>query len=138
MPLPLQESEEARRSKLLLRPVFRLEHSVGVENAAISGPEGKFQRTVRGVFRKAEQQAVRIDFSKRDLFSIQCSHDEWRMTRPGVAENLPFRIQEQVARGDEMFLEFPAERAIQSRQHLRSEEHTSELQSHHDLVCRLL
>src|SRR5437763_336648 len=81
-PLPLQESEEARRSKLLLRPVFRLEHSVGVENAAISGPEGKFQRTVRGVFRKAEQQAVRIDFSKHDLFSIQCSHDEWRMTRP--------------------------------------------------------
>src|SRR5437762_13381313 len=119
MPLPLQESEEARRSKLLLRPVFRLEQSVGVENAAISGLEGKFQRTVRGVFRKAEQQAVRIDFSKRDLFSIQCSHDEWRMTGPGVAENLPFRIQEQVARGDEMFLEFPAERAIQSRQHLR-------------------
>src|SRR5438034_1435700 len=33
---------------------------------------------------------------------------------------------------------FPAPQQIESRKALRSEEHTSELQSHSDLVCRLL
>src|SRR5437773_9793926 len=32
----------------------------------------------------------------------------------------------------------PAGRSLSRQECLRSEEHTSELQSHHDLVCRLL
>src|SRR5437773_3759752 len=43
-----------------------------------------------------------------------------------------------LAANDALTLERPGLALIHAQERSRSEEHTSELQSHHDLVCRLL
>src|SRR5215469_6089314 len=119
MRLPFQESQESRGAKLFLRPVFCFEHAVGVEDTAIAGPEGKFQRGIRSSFHEPEQQAVGIDFAKRGLLAVYSSKHERRMPRTCVAENLLLRVQEHVRCGHEMLFEFATERTIQSGKDLR-------------------
>src|SRR5437773_12552976 len=54
----------------------------------------------------------------------------WRSSRwPGPSPTRPYRWRSSERGG---------RRSSTERSPLRSEEHTSELQSHHDLVCRLL
>src|SRR5437667_1973011 len=56
--------------------------------------------------------------------------------RPGARDCQPFRRRRLPARGSGGWPPLDALRADVVA--VRSEEHTSELQSHHDLVCRLL
>ena len=51
---------------------------------------------------------------------------------------LPRAPQEEVEAAGERVLERIRSMRFRSAPAVRSEEHTSELQSHHDLVCRLL
>src|SRR5437773_8892993 len=71
-----------------------------------------------------------------------------KLEKPSAVEALDAIVEKSdavmVARGD-LGVELPAEkvpgiqrRAVRTCRRARSEEHTSELQSHHDLVCRLL
>ena len=91
-----------------MRDILCFEHSVGIEQAAIAGPERKFERSVRGVFRQPEQQAVGIDFAKGGLLAVHGSEQQRRVARSGIAQNPFLGIHEQVARGNEMFFELPA------------------------------
>src|SRR5437667_7366407 len=64
---------------------------------------------------------------------------EWRPSRPPGAFRGPGRPQSEAGKENQWLnrQDIPTSSAA-ARSHLRSEEHTSELQSHHDLVCRLL
>src|SRR5437667_6334837 len=65
----------------------------------------------------AEQREVRVQLDRRR--QIDSKQPERRMFVVGVVEE-------------------PGIVGAKRGRHVRSEEHTSELQSHHDLVCRLL
>src|SRR5437773_9023907 len=72
------------------------------------------------------------DTSTTEIYTLSL-HDALPISRPRVGEQAPVRLRLDGVGAALVLGAVP----VEERAH-RSEEHTSELQSHHDLVCRLL
>src|SRR5438034_4746033 len=67
------------------------------------------------------------------------SHCRFQLALPKISQRalyFCFRVDEKIRAGDDAFAF--AQTGLDCEAKVRSEEHTSELQSHSDLVCRLL
>src|SRR5438132_6804530 len=80
-------------------------------------------------------RGVSLWFGRNEECGLRCSYHGWKYDVNGQCVDLPSEPEESRVRQRIKLKSYPC---VEGRSTHRSEEHTSELQSHSDLVCRLL
>src|SRR6266478_1037655 len=117
-----EEFLQARFAELFAGSIHSFQDAVGVKKNAVPGTERNFHGRIGGIRKKAEHQAVGLDFAALGFAALRAvtrGEKQRRVAGSGVAQDQLVQVDENVGRGDEVLLKFPAKGAIQTGEDAR-------------------